>query len=125
MLRTLSMLSVVIGLVLVAPASRWAMSEEAAKTPAKKARTPDVVYVPTPNDVVDKMLEMAQVKKGDVVYDLGCGDGRIVVAAAKKAPRRPATTSAPSGSRRPGPTSRRTRSRSWPKSSSRISSPST
>ena len=84
MLRTLSMLSVVIGLVLVAPASRWAMSEEAAKTPAKKARTPDVVYVPTPNDVVDKMLEMAQVKKGDVVYDLGCGDGRIVVAAAKK-----------------------------------------
>ena len=43
-----------------------------------------MVYVPTPNDVVEKMLEMAQVKKGDVVYDLGCGDGRIVVAAAKK-----------------------------------------
>jgi hypothetical protein len=43
-----------------------------------------VPYVPTPQDVVDRMLEMAQVKKGDVVYDLGSGDGRIVVTAAKK-----------------------------------------
>lgn len=48
------------------------------------ARTPDVIYVPTPNNVVDKMLDAAKVKKGDVLYDLGCGDGRIVVAAAKK-----------------------------------------
>lgn len=47
-------------------------------------RTPDVVYVPTPQPLVDKMLEMAEVKKDDVVYDLGCGDGRIVVTAAKK-----------------------------------------
>ncbi|HZY90525.1 MAG TPA: TIGR03000 domain-containing protein [Gemmataceae bacterium] len=46
--------------------------------------TPDVIYVPTPRAVVDKMLRMAEVKKGDVVYDLGCGDGRIVVTAAKK-----------------------------------------
>jgi SAM-dependent methyltransferase len=43
-----------------------------------------VPYVPTPQEVVDRMLELAQVKKGDVVYDLGSGDGRIVVAAAKK-----------------------------------------
>ena len=43
-----------------------------------------IVYVPTPQDVVDKMLDMAKVKKGDVVYDLGCGDGRIVFTAAKK-----------------------------------------
>jgi len=43
-----------------------------------------VPYVPTPQDVVEKMLELAQVKKGDVVYDLGSGDGRIVVTAAKK-----------------------------------------
>jgi len=49
-----------------------------------KERTPDVIYVPTPQEVVDKMLELAQVKKDDVVYDLGCGDGRIVVTAAKK-----------------------------------------
>jgi hypothetical protein len=43
-----------------------------------------VPYVPTPQEVVDRMLEIAQVKKGDVVYDLGSGDGRIVVTAAKK-----------------------------------------
>jgi len=43
-----------------------------------------VPYVPTPQAVVDRMLELAQVKKGDVVYDLGSGDGRIVVTAAKK-----------------------------------------
>ncbi len=43
----------------------------------------DVIYLPTPHDVVDKMLELAQVKKDDLLYDLGCGDGRIVVTAAK------------------------------------------
>jgi SAM-dependent methyltransferase len=43
-----------------------------------------VPYVPSPEYVVDKMIELAGVKKGDVVYDLGSGDGRIVIAAAKK-----------------------------------------
>ena len=47
----------------------------------------DVPYVPTPNGVVDAMLDLAKVKKGDVVIDLGCGDGRIVVAAAKRGAR--------------------------------------
>ncbi len=47
-------------------------------------RKPDVVFVATPKDVVDMMLHLARVTKDDVVYDLGCGDGRIVVAAAKK-----------------------------------------
>lgn len=55
----------------------------AVKT-AAPSRQPDVIFVPTPQSVVDKMLEMAEIKKGDVVYDLGCGDGRIVVTAAKK-----------------------------------------
>ena len=43
-----------------------------------------VPYVPTPQEVVERMLDLAQVKKGDVLYDLGSGDGRIVVTAAKK-----------------------------------------
>jgi precorrin-6B methylase 2 len=43
-----------------------------------------VSFVPTPQEVVEGMLELAQVKKGDVVYDLGSGDGRIVITAAKK-----------------------------------------
>lgn len=47
-------------------------------------KEPDVIFVPTPNDVVDKMLELAQVQKDDLLYDLGCGDGRIVVTAAKR-----------------------------------------
>jgi hypothetical protein len=44
----------------------------------------DVPYVPTPPEVVEKMLEMAEVKAGDYVIDLGCGDGRIAIAAAKR-----------------------------------------
>lgn len=45
---------------------------------------PDIEYVPTPANVVEKMLEVAKVGKDDVLYDLGCGDGRIVATAAKK-----------------------------------------
>jgi len=55
--------------------------QEAKNAPA---RTPDVHYVPTPPEVVDEMLRMANVRKEDVVYDLGSGDGRIVIAAAEK-----------------------------------------
>jgi len=44
----------------------------------------DVIWVPTPDEVVDRMLTMAQVKPGDTVYDLGAGDGKIAIAAAKK-----------------------------------------
>src|SRR5690349_10938177 len=43
-----------------------------------------VPFVPSPQEVVDKMIELAAVKKGDVVFDMGSGDGRIVFAAAKK-----------------------------------------
>lgn len=50
----------------------------------KPRREPDVIFVPTPQPVVDKMLEVAGVKKDDILYDLGCGDGRIPVTAAKK-----------------------------------------
>jgi len=46
-------------------------------------RTPDVIFVPTPQDVVEAMLKMADVGPGDVLYDLGSGDGRIPITAAK------------------------------------------
>ena len=49
-----------------------------------KDQFPDVIYVPTPHEVVDDMLRLANVHKGDVLYDLGSGDGRIAIAAAKK-----------------------------------------
>jgi len=44
----------------------------------------DVPYVPTPPEVVERMLQLGDVTSGDVVYDLGCGDGRIVIAAVRK-----------------------------------------
>lgn len=53
-------------------------------SPAKPLRDPDVIYVPTPQNVVDAMLKMANVTAKDVVYDLGSGDGRIPIAAAQK-----------------------------------------
>ena len=56
----------------------------AAPVAEAPSRTPDVVFVPTPHRVVDQMLAVARVDKGDVLYDLGSGDGRIVVAAAKR-----------------------------------------
>jgi len=55
----------------------------AQQAPAK-LRGPDVIYVPTPPDVVDAMLVLAGVSAKDVVYDLGSGDGRIPIAAAEK-----------------------------------------
>ena len=61
-----------------------ALSGTAVAQDTTEARTPDVVYVGSPHDVVAKMLEVAQVKKDDILYDPGCGDGRICVTAAKK-----------------------------------------
>ena len=52
--------------------------------PAAAQQRPDVIYVPTPQDVVDDMLRLADVKKGDILYDLGSGDGRIAITAAKR-----------------------------------------
>lgn len=54
-----------------------------AQRAQKELRTPDVIYVPTPQEVVEDMLRLVDVKKGDVLYDLGCGDGRIPITAAK------------------------------------------
>jgi Cyclopropane fatty acid synthase and related methyltransferases len=57
--------------------------QEAAGQATQAPKPPDVIYVPTPQGVVVEMLKVAEVKPGNVVYDLGCGDGRIVITAAK------------------------------------------
>ena len=50
----------------------------------RRLRRPDVIFVPTPPETVDEMLRQAHLKRGDVLYDLGSGDGRIPLAAARK-----------------------------------------
>ncbi|HEX8284312.1 MAG TPA: class I SAM-dependent methyltransferase [Pyrinomonadaceae bacterium] len=50
----------------------------------RRLREPDVIFVPTPPETVDEMLRLAKLKKGDVLYDLGSGDGRIPLAAARQ-----------------------------------------
>ena len=67
----------------------WLLFPGSGAAPSQIRQTPrptepDVIYVPTPPAVVDAMLEVAAVKASDIVYDLGSGDGRIVIAAAKK-----------------------------------------
>jgi ribosomal protein L11 methylase PrmA len=64
---------------LAAPAPLLA---QAQKQPA--TQYPDVIFVPTPQEVVEDMLRLANVQKGDVLYDLGSGDGRIAITAARK-----------------------------------------
>jgi SAM-dependent methyltransferase len=80
-----NMARVRIGLVGVIVAALAVSSFAAAQTTT--AKRPDAQqlapYVPTPQEVVDRMLKLADVKKEDVVYDLGCGDGRIPITAAK------------------------------------------
>ena len=56
----------------------------APAAPAAEPRRPDVIFVPTPEDVVDEMLKVANVSGKDVLYDLGSGDGRIPITAAKQ-----------------------------------------
>jgi ubiquinone/menaquinone biosynthesis C-methylase UbiE len=73
-----ALLMVMVGLVCL---SRTAGPVALAQSPASAA---DVIYVPTPQAVVDAMLQEVGVKPSDVVYDLGSGDGRIVITAAKK-----------------------------------------
>ena len=57
-----------------------------SEAPAQKRmkREPELIYVPTPQNIVDKMLEVAKVTKDDYVFDLGSGDGRIPITAAKR-----------------------------------------
>lgn len=64
----------------VTPAANAADETQSTDT----SKTPDCVYVGTPYDVIDAMLDKGAIKRSDLVYDLGCGDGRIVVAAARR-----------------------------------------
>lgn len=69
-----------------APNAPASTQQDPSSAPVAQAPTPrlDVPYVPTPQEVVDEMLKVANVKKEDMLYDLGCGDGRIVITAAQK-----------------------------------------
>ncbi|HUR35966.1 MAG TPA: class I SAM-dependent methyltransferase, partial [Vicinamibacterales bacterium] len=78
-LRVPPLVQVLVGLV----ALTTALQAHSVQAPPQRLREPDVIYVPTPPEVVAAMLKMAKVGAGDVVYDLGSGDGRIVVAAVK------------------------------------------
>jgi len=80
MKRTTSMLAAMMAITLPFAA----VQAQSAATAERPARTPDVIFVPTPQPVVDAMLKMANVRKGDILYDLGSGDGRIPITAAKR-----------------------------------------
>jgi precorrin-6B methylase 2 len=82
MLRATVAASILLVFALAACAPTAAQAPAAA--PQKELRAPDVIFVPTPQDVVDAMLRVAKVGKGDVLYDLGSGDGRIPITAAQK-----------------------------------------
>ena len=69
--------------IAIALASMLAAGCSVREAAAPALREPDVVFAPTPMALVAEMLAMAEVGPGDVVYDLGCGDGRIAIAAAR------------------------------------------
>src|SRR5512139_1838418 len=62
----------------------WAVVTSGAVQAQIVGPNEEIPFVPTPIEVIDRMLELAEVKKSDVLYDLGSGDGRIVIRAAKK-----------------------------------------
>jgi precorrin-6B methylase 2 len=86
MLRAAVSASVLLIVALAACAQSAAQQAPQAPVaaPQKELRAPDVIFVPTPQDVVEAMLKVAKVGKGDVLYDLGSGDGRIPITAAQK-----------------------------------------
>src|SRR5688572_10030084 len=89
-----ALLSVLIGVIAVAAPkgsgfldlqSSGAMRKHALYAAEREGESHYIArYVPTPHEVVDRMLELARVRKGDLVYDLGSGDGRIVITAAQR-----------------------------------------
>lgn len=88
-IRSVVVRAVVVGLVLAAPGVSWAQQAATQKPfePTVGQAGKDVVWVPTPPELVEKMLDMAAVTPQDVVMDLGSGDGRNIIAAAKRGAR--------------------------------------
>ncbi len=89
MVRAITVLSLLQSVAFVACAQTAVQQAPQTQTapaaaPAKELRSPDVMFVPTPHEVVEAMLTVAKVGKGDVLYDLGSGDGRIPITAAQK-----------------------------------------
>ena len=77
-------LKILMSLMVISVCGSTLLNAQVTTAPsAKEKPILDVPYVPTRQTVVNSMLKMANVKKGDVLYDLGCGDGRIVVTAAR------------------------------------------
>jgi ubiquinone/menaquinone biosynthesis C-methylase UbiE len=75
---------VLFGATLPAAAAAAPQKRRPARHRRPKLREPDVIFVPTPPETVDEMLRQAHLKKGDVLFDLGSGDGRIPLAAARQ-----------------------------------------
>ncbi len=78
---TVRRLVLIVALVMMAAGP--ALAGQAAPAQSAPTRTPDVIFVPTPQEVVDAMLKVAKVGPNDVIYDLGSGDGRIPITAAR------------------------------------------
>jgi ubiquinone/menaquinone biosynthesis C-methylase UbiE len=78
-LTRIAALAIAATLTIAAPLARQSGAQQTAPL-----RQPDVIFVPTQDAVADAMLQMASVTKDDVVYDLGCGDGKLVITAAQK-----------------------------------------
>jgi precorrin-6B methylase 2 len=86
-IRAIGRLALVVALLGLGAVGGFAADEKKDKKKeddTKIEKEPDVIFIPTPQEVVERMLEEAKLKKADVVYDLGCGDGRIVLTAARK-----------------------------------------
>jgi cyclopropane fatty-acyl-phospholipid synthase-like methyltransferase len=79
-MRKIALVFALSGLLAVGSSVMRAADEDASEP----SRTPDCVYVGTPQDVVYRMIELAEIRKGDLVCDPGCGDGRLLIAAARR-----------------------------------------
>lgn len=76
--------ALILGAVVVGAAITMRPRPSATEPPVPHWGKPDIIYAPTPDEVIDAMFAMAGLKNGDVIYDLGSGDGRILIAAARR-----------------------------------------